>query len=642
MPVSLAARPHILLLSGAVALMATTPLAHASNVNIAAVPQLKDLAELSVEQLSRITVTTVARRAQPLSTAPSAVYVITNEDIRRSGATILPEALRLAPNLQVARADVNQYAISARGFNNVLANKLLVMIDGRTVYSPLFSGVFWETQHVMLEDVERIEVISGPGSTLWGANAVNGVINVITRRSGDTQGALVSGGIGNRETNTTLRWGGKLGDRGHFRVYGTIEERDPGKLSNGMPLADGTEAGQAGFRTDWHTGGHSLMVSGDTYRRDIEQSFGGSRDLAGANLLLRWQKREDNDLTWRIQAYYDRVERDQPGSIKERLDTWDIEAMFGFRTLERHRVLVGAGYRFMSDALQNLGPALAFIPPSTNLHRAHVFAQDDIGLTRNVDLTLGLKLEYNNYSQLETLPNARLSWRLDERQLLWTALSRTVRAPSRIDRELYTPALPPYALAGGRDFRSEVARVYEVGYRAQPMPALSYSISVFRHEFDRLRTIDPAPGGAVVGNGMRGSLNGVEAWGSYRVDPRWRLTGGLTRHWQKLSLRPGNASLGGTAAAGNDPTYTWQLGSAFDLSSAHELDVRVRRVGELPNGPVPAYTAVDVNFGWRVTRTFSFSLAVRNLFDPSHPEWGSSPLRAEAQRAAFLKLRWQL
>jgi iron complex outermembrane receptor protein len=634
--------PHSLLLGAVVSIVITTSLAHASNVKIAGVPDLKDLAELSVEQLSRITVTSVARRAQPLATAPSAVYVITNDAIRRSGATTLPEALRLAPNLQVARADVNQYAISARGFNNVLANKLLVMIDGRTVYSPLFSGVFWEAQHVMLEDVERIEVISGPGSTLWGANAVNGVINVITRRAADTQGALVSAGIGNREASTALRWGGKLGDRGHYRVYGTIGERDSGKLSNGMPLADGAETGQAGFRTDWRTGDQSFMVSGDAYRRDIEQSFGGSRDLAGAHLLMRWQKREADDVTWRIQAYYDRVERDQPGSIKERLDTWDMEAMFGFRALERHRVLVGAGYRFMSDDLENLGPSLAFIPPSTNLHRAHVFVQDDIGLTQNVDLTLGLKLEHNTYSHLETLPNARLSWRLDERQLLWTALSRAIRAPSRIDRELYSPALPPYALAGGRDFRSEVARVFEIGYRAQPIPALSYSISVFRHEFDRLRTIDPAPSGAVVGNGMRGSLNGIEAWGSYRVGPRWRLTGGLTRHWQKLSLLPGNASLGGTAAAGNDPTYTWQLGSAFDLSPAHELDVRIRRVGELPIGPVPAYTAVDVNFGWHVTRSFSVSLTVQNLLDPTHAEWGNTLLRAESQRAAFLKLRWQL
>lgn len=642
MAVRRAARPYFLLLGAALSLAAAASGAHASNPRIAAVPELKDLVELSVEQLSRITVTSVARRAQPLATAPSAVFVITNEDIRRSGANTLPEALRLAPNLQVARADANQYAISARGFNNVLANKLLVMIDGRTVYSPLFSGVFWETQQVMLEDIERIEVISGPGSTLWGANAVNGVINVITRRAADTQGALTTAGIGNREAGSALRWGGKLGDDGHYRVYGTVDQHAHSTLNNGTPLADGSESGQTGFRADWRTRGHAFTLSGDAYRRDIEQAIGGSRDLAGANLLLRWEKHEGTDMSWRVQAYYDRVERDQPGSIKERLDTWDIDAMYGFRAKERHRVLVGAGYRAMRDDLQNLGPALAFIPASRELHRAHMFVQDEIALTPNVDLTLGLKFEHNNYTKWENLPNARLSWRLDERQLLWTAVSRSIRAPSRIDRELYSPANPPHLLAGGGNFRSEVANVYELGYRAQPTPALSYSISVFHHEFHRLRTIDPMPGGAMVGNGMRGSLDGIEAWGSFRVTPRWRLTGGLTRNWQSLSLLTGNTSLGGTASAGNDPDYTWQIGSAFDLSPAHELDVRIRRVGELPSGPIPAYTAVDVNLGWHVTRSFSISLAVRNLVDPPHAEWGSSILRTEAERTAFLKLRWKL
>lgn len=642
MAVTRAARPFFLLLGAALGLAAAASDAHASNPRIAAVPELKDLVELSVEQLSRITVTSVARRAQPLAAAPSAVFVITNEDIRRSGANTLPEALRLAPNLQVARADANQYAISARGFNNVLANKLLVMIDGRTVYSPLFSGVFWETQQVMLEDIERIEVISGPGSTLWGANAVNGVINVITRRATDTQGALMTAGIGNREAGSALRWGGKFGDDGHYRVYGTVDKQAHSTLNNGTPLADGSESGQTGFRADWRTRGHAFTLSGDAYRRDIEQAIGGSRDLAGANLLLRWEKHEGTDMSWRVQAYYDRVERDQPGSIKERLDTWDIDAMYGFRARERHRVLVGAGYRAMRDDLQNLGPSLAFIPASSEMHRAHMFVQDEIALTPNVDLTLGLKVEHNNYTKWENLPNARLSWRLDERQLLWTAVSRSIRAPSRIDRELYSPANPPHLLAGGRNFRSEVANVYELGYRAQPTPALSYSISVFHHEFHRLRTIDPMPGGAVVGNGMRGSLDGIEAWGSYRVTPRWRLTGGLTRNWQSLSLLPGNTSLGGTASAGNDPDYTWQIGSAFDLSPAHELDVRIRRVGELPSGPIPAYTAVDLNFGWHVTRSFSISLAIRNLVDPPHTEWGSSILRTEAERTAFLKLRWKL
>lgn len=611
-------------------------------LQLAAVPELKDLAELSVEQLSAITVTSVARRSQRLSAAPSAIYVITQDDIRRSGVTSLPEALRLAPNLQVARADANQYAISARGFNNVLANKLLVMIDGRTVYSPLFSGVFWEAQHVMLEDVERIEVISGPGATLWGANAVNGVIHVITRRADQTQGALVAAGIGNQDAATALRWGGKLGDHGAYRIYGLYTDRAHTRLADGRGIQDASHNGQAGFRVDWTTAEHNLTVAGNAYRSDIEQVAGGSRDLAGGHLLARWQSHRSDGSMLRVQMYYDRVERNQPGSIKERMDTWDIEAHYGTRYAGRHRLLWGLGYRAIEDALDNLGPALAFVPATTRLHRGHVFAQDDIALTERLDLTLGLKFEHNNYTKWEALPNARLSWRLDDEHLVWGALSRAVRAPSRVDREFFAPANPPYTVAGGARFESELANVAEIGYRAQPLARVSYSLTGFRHEFSRLRTLEPAPGGATVGNGMEGSLNGIEAWGSYRVNAQWRLTGGFTKYRQKLSLLPGNISVGGTAAAGNDPSYTWQLGSSFNPSPQHEFDVRVRRVAELARISVPAYTAVDVRFGWRLSPALTVSLSVQNLFDPGHPEWGVPANRAEIARAAFLKLLWRL
>jgi iron complex outermembrane receptor protein len=288
---------------------------------LAAVPQLRDLVELTVEQLSNITVSSVARREQPLSQAAADVFVITHEDIRRSAATTLPEVLRLAPNLQVARADANQYAISARGFNNVLANKLLVMIDGRTVYSPLFSGVFWEAQHVMLEDIERIEVISGPGATLWGANAVNGVVNVITRRATETVGGLIAGGGGNREAGASARWGGRLGSDGAYRVYASGYARKHSTLETGPAVRDASELGQAGFRADWGTLTQGLTLQGDIYRTDVEQAFGGSRDLAGGNLLARWTRQLQNDSSLRVQLYYDRVERDQPGAILERLDT---------------------------------------------------------------------------------------------------------------------------------------------------------------------------------------------------------------------------------------------------------------------------------------------------------------------------------
>ncbi len=614
----------------------------AAPAHYAAVPALKDLAEMSLEQLSRITVTSVARREQQLSEAPAAIFVITNDDIRRSGATSLPEALRLAPNLQVARADTNQYAISARGFNNVLANKLLVMIDGRTVYSPLFSGVFWEAQHVMLEDVERIEVISGPGATLWGANAVNGVINVITRSASDTQGALATAGGGNREAGSALRWGGRLSDTGSYRVYGTYFDRRHSTLSSGGAIPDASQAGQAGFRADWGGTAQGFTLQGDAYRKDIEQAPGGSRDLAGANLLARWGRTWDDASALRIQLYYDRVERDQPGAIKDKLDTWDFDGQYGHPWGERHQLLWGMGLRYMRDELRNLGPALAFIPASQELHRAHVFVQDEIALADTFSLTLGLKLEHNNSSDWEILPNARLGWRLGRDKFLWTAASRAVRAPSRVDRELFAPANAPFQLAGGPGFDAEVANVFELGYRAQPSPAWTYSLNMFHHDFDRLRTVEPAPGGAVVRNGMEGRLNGLGAWGSYQVSPRWRLNAGFTRFWQKRTLDSDSNALGGAAAAGNDPDYWWHIGSAFNLGPRHEVDIRVRRVGSLPNGPVPAYTAVDARMGWRVSKTLEVSLTLQNAFDPGHPEWGLPTNRAEIERAAFLKLLWRL
>jgi iron complex outermembrane receptor protein len=267
-----------------------------------------------------------------------------------------------------------------------------------------------------------------------------------------------------------------------------------------------------------------------------------------------------------------------------------------------------------------------------------VFAQDEIALSPALALTLGLKLEHNNYTDWESLPSIRLGWKLAPDHLLWTALSRAVRAPSRIDREFFAPATGPFVLAGGPAFESEIVNVLEVGYRAQPRPALSYSLSVFYNDYDRLRTIEPQPGGAVFLNRMEGSAYGVEGWGSYRVSENWRLTAGGTVLRQDLSLEPGSAALGGIASAGNDAEHWWQVGSSYNITPRHELDIRVRRVGSLPSPHVPGYTAVDARLGWRVTRAAELSLSFQNLLDPGHPEWGASPGRAEVERAWFLKL----
>ena len=597
-----------------------------------------NLADLSLEQLSGIVVSTVSGRDAPLSRAAASIYVISNEEIRRSGATSLPEALRLAPNLQVARADANQWAISARGFNNVLANKMLVLIDGRTVYSPLFSGTLWEAQDVVLDDIERIEVISGPGATLWGANAVNGVINVITRSARDTQGGLASVQAGTTQRDAMVRYGGALSD-GNYRVYAKGVRRDTSHNASGTQIGDAAEFAQAGFRADWGRAGDGLTLQGDGYQSEIDQ-LPSSRDISGFNLLARWTRQLDGGSRLKLQGYYDGTRRDQPGSIRERLDTYDFELQHALARKGRHDLLWGFGLRQKRDHVENLGAALAFQPADRTLHRNHLFVQDEVALADSLALTLGVKVETNSYTGAEWLPSARLAWQLAPQHLLWTALSRTVRAPARIDREFFQPAAgPPFLIAGGPQFESEVANVFELGYRAQPTPRVSFSGTVFHHDYDRLRSLTPAAGGAAFVNDMEGRVAGFEAWGTWRAADWLRLQAGFTRQDIALRLRPGSVDLQPPSATGNDPDNWWKLRASLDLGPKHELDLMVRHYDPLPNPAVPEYTALDARFAWRATRSLELSLTGQNLTDKRHPEWGFAPGRPEFERAVFLKAR---
>lgn len=619
-------------------------LAAAAPFNIAAAPP-KDLADLSLEELANIEVTSVSRRVQALADAPASIFVISGEDIRRAGVTSLPEALRLAPNLQVARTNAHSYAISARGFNNSIGNKLLVLIDGRTVYTPLFSGVFWNAQDVLLEDVERIEVISGPGATLWGANAVNGVINVITHAAHNTQGALIAGGAGNLEHGVAFRYGGKLGAEGHYRVYGKYFDRDHTERANGSAIRDGWDKGQVGFRADWDGAGRSFTVQGDAYRGDLEQTLPGTTRIEGLNLLGRWNQRLADGSGLRLQAYYDRTERDQPGTFREELDIFDVEFQHALRPLGRHRLLWGAGYRYARDQVQN-SAALAFLPADRNLNWWNLFVQNEIALREDLELTVGAKLESNTYTGVEVLPSVRLAWKPAANRLVWGGLSRALRAPSRLDRDFFTfptPGSTTLLIKGGPNFRSEISNVIELGYRAQASSALSYSVTAFYHDHDRQRSVEPAPGGGfVLANKIEGSTHGVEAWGNYRVTSRWRLSGGLVVLKQNLRLKPDSMDAAGISALGNDPSHQWMVRSALDLTARHEFDVMVRRIGALPNPSVPAYTAVDARLGWRARRDVELSLTLLNLFDSKHPEFGSPATRSEIERSIFLKVLWRL
>jgi iron complex outermembrane receptor protein len=403
-------------------------------------PSFDRLTDLSLEDLSNIEITSVSKRAERLSDAPTSVFVITSDDIRRSGATSLPEALRLAPNLQVARASANGWAISSRGFNSSSANKLLVLIDGRSVYSPLFSGVFWDVQDLMLEDIDRIEVISGPGGTLWGVNAVNGVVNVITRSSGQTQGRFLSLGAGNQEAQVALRQGGELGESGHYRIYAKQTHRAHTETDDGRPVDDASHTTQLGFRTDWAHGSDRVTFQGDAYNGKREQPLPGSIaisgvelalntiSVSGANLLTRWERRLASDASVTAQLTYDRVARTVPPTFAEKLDIVDLQIQHSSRPLANHSLVLGAEYRYAMDDVAN-SSFIAFLPGRIDQAWASLFAQDEIKLGPAWRLTLGARVENNDYTGSEFLPNIRLAWKPSADQLLWGAASRTVSSP---------------------------------------------------------------------------------------------------------------------------------------------------------------------------------------------------------------------
>ena len=622
----------------ACAICAMLPLAARGATVLAQAP---DLANLSLEQLANITVTSASRRPERLIDAPASIFVITGNDIRRSGATTLAEALRLAPNLHVAAIDNSQYGVTARGFNSTTANKLLVMIDGRTVYTPLFSGVFWDAQDVMLEDIERIEVISGPAATLWGANGVNGVINITTLAAARSQGTLVTGFGGDQQRGGAVRTGGTLGEGGHYRVYARYADIDANRLASGASARDESERKQAGFRLDWREGATgAITLQGDAYRGD-GNDLAGLRTFSGSNLLGRWDSKGADGSSSRLQAYYDRTEREHIGTFGETLDIFDVEYQRMSEPLSGNRLVWGAGYRYGSDHVRN-SVGIAFLPADKKMHWGNAFAQDEIALRPDLELTLGVKVETNPYTGHEWLPNARLAWQLSPNHLLWGALSRAVRAPSRLDRELFAPAQPPFTiLAGNETFGSEVANVAELGYRAQASQAVSYSLTAFHHRFPNLRSVEASAAGPILANGFEGRLSGIEGWGSYRATPELRFSAGFVAMDHNLKVKPGVVDLLGASTLGNDPKGSAFAQASWDFLPRHELDVTARHIGALADPAVPAYTTVDLRLGWQFSSSLWLSLAVQNVADRKYAQFGTPAARAEFECNVLLRLTWK-
>ncbi len=597
---------------------------------LARLPAPRDLTELSLEELAMVEVTSVTRRPEALSHAAAAVFVITAEDIRRSGATSLPEVLRLAPNLQVQRVNAGDYAISARGFNGYeTANKLLVLIDGRSVYSQLHSGVFWDERHLPLMDIARIEVISGPGGALYGANAVNGVINIITRSAQDTQGLVVDAAAGTEDAVLTFRHGGRLGEAGGWRAYVSGFDRGESLLADGAEAGDGLSGLRAGMRLDWTGGPDSLSLQADVFDHEAVGQVG----IAGGNVTGGWSRVFADGAALQLQAYYDRVERASPGT-RETADTVDLSLQHALDLGARHRLVVGGNLRQIDTEL--IASTEAFLdPPRETVRLGSVFAQDQISLASNVILTLGAKFEDNSLSGAVLLPSARLAWTPPGGSLVWGAVSRATRSPNRIERRLTQPGF----LEPG-DFRAEDLVAYEIGYRTPPHPRGSLSVSVFYNRYDDLRTVTIDPETVFplrFDNGGRGASWGLEAWGVYAITPSWRVNAGLATLTKDFEVKPGVLDITGLVSVGDDPDYQLLLGTQADLTDRLELDVRLRAVDGL--AAVPSYVEADVRLGWRLTDALEVAVTGANLLDRDHRESGDPGRARNIGRSLTASLR---
>src|SRR5712675_278718 len=629
----------------------------------ASAQNLPDVTAMSVEDLMNVQVTSVSKRTQKLADAAAAIFVITQEDIRRSGATSIPEALRMVPGLQVARIDENKWAITSRGFNGRFANKLLVLIDGRSVYTPLFSGVYWNIQDVMLEDVDRIEVIRGPGATLWGANAVNGVINIITKPAQSTQSALAAAGGGTETLGSgSVRYGGRVSKSTYYRAYAkyfnVAESTDP---STGRSAYDNWDAVRGGFRTDWTpAGADSLTLQGDIHRSGYGETlnvpsldapyastFPNKGSLSGGNLLGRWNHAFANSST-SLQMYYDQTNITENSLFTDHEHIFDIDFQHTFHARGSQEVVWGLGYRSSHDG-NDSSFTVSLQPSQLTLNLFSAFAQDEISLfDKRLRITVGSKFEHNGFTGFEVEPNTRLLWTITRNQSVWTAVSRAVRTPAlteeglRLNSAVIPPATPtnptPFpavvTVFGSNQFQSEDLLAYELGYRVQVTSSLSADIATFYNNYSNLRTAEPgvpflegtpAPTDVVIpfvaANKMSGGTYGVELFADWRVAPKWRLVGSYS--YLQMNIKKNADSLDPTPDSpnGSSPRHQWYLRSSIDLPKHFEHDTTLRFVDHLPSLNIPSYYSLDAHLGWRPVPRVEFSIGGQNLLDNQHLEF---------------------
>lgn len=627
-----------------------------------------DIFEMPLESLLDIEVTSVSKRPEKVSEASAAIFVITNEDIRRSGVTSIPEALRMAPGIQVARIDSNKWAISARGFNGQLANKLLVLIDGRDVYTPLFSGVNWDEQDVMMEDIDRIEVIRGSGATLWGANAVNGVINIITKKATDTQGTLLTATVGSEEEGAgAVRYGGNHGNT-DYRIYAKGFTRDDQKYFTGGDASDSWRQGRSGFRIDWgDKEDDALTVQGDIFAGEENRlealplttspftAGGNTQEYVGerrdANILARWNHTLDNGSKSTFQFYYDKYNRNNI-TLKQNRNTVDFDYQHTWDFNESNELIWGAGYRYINEDLVD-SAYIDFNPEHRIYDVFSSFIQNKFIIIPDTwSVTLGSKFEHNDFTGFEFQPNIRTAWNIDNQNMLWGAVSRAVRTPSRAedDIRLVVSSVPNVGLVrqiGSREFDSEELVSYEAGYRYSPSNDLSYDFAIFHNDYDSLRTLESSGLSLLARNNGTAESYGLEASVNWIVNKNWQLTPNYTFITIDTHLNDNVASE--TILDDNEgetPKNQFSLLSKYDIPDYDlQFDNFIYYVDTLSKSAanVEPYVRFDARLGWRPISGLELSIAGQNLFDDYHLEY-DPPIfgtATEIRRSVYAKAIWE-
>jgi iron complex outermembrane recepter protein len=645
-----------------------------------------DFMQLNMEELLDLEVTSVSRKPQKVSDAAAAVFVITQQEIRRSGATSVPDVLRMVPGLHVARLDVNKWVVTSRGFSSVYANKLLVLVDGRTIYNQLFSGVMWQSHDVPLEDIERIEVIRGPGASIWGVNAVNGVINIITKRAADTHGILITATGGVQVPNGGfVRYGDGTPDELAYRVYAKYVDQPGSTSRTGKPAADDWDLGSSGFRIDWNASSrNTLSLSGDLFRSHggeitrlvtsvippSQREFESNSRTSGGSLLAQWTDRRSDDSETAVQFFFDEQNFRQAVTAEKR-KTFDIDFKH-MRRFSAHELIWGGNYRGSTGRTPESGYVVLFNPAVRQDHLFSTFVQDEVPVAgERLRLTVGSRLDYSNRDGVDFQPNARALWALSKNQAVWFGFSKAERTPSRLESDvqgigsLVSPSSNPQRLpgvltySGGKDLPSESLKAHEVGYRRQIAKAVSLDLAGFYNVYSELLTYERQTPRVEVSNSLpylnfpytfaslgHGESYGVEASADARIRRIWRVSGYYSLLKLQLHLAPQSTDVVSEWAERQSPAHQFQVRSSVDLSRTVEADVAYRYTGALAALRVPGYTDVDARIAWKLSPNVEVALAGQNLFNRGHLEFAPNTLDGMTQaslvkRSGYSKISWR-